>query len=212
MNPLKFALIGDVHAEDELLKTVLDWLRPHKWEAILCVGDVVDGAGDAARCIQLLRENSIWTVRGNHDSWFAGGYGRDLSDATPLDEIPLSERAWLRNLPATRAFSTSLGPLLLCHGVGENDMAQLAPDAGNYALESNEELQKILREGRFRVMVGGHTHQRMAKKIGALLAVNPGTLKRTHQPGFAVLDCAARNVQFWDVTSAGVQAADLVGF
>ena len=206
----KIALIGDVHAEDEALAGVLAWLQSQNCDLKVCVGDITDGEGDAARCIELLRENEVLTVRGNHDSWFLGDYGRNMENATSNDEISFSQRKWLQVLPATRAIETVLGPLLLCHGVGENEMAQLRAETGGYALEYLLELQEILAQNKFRLMVGGHTHQKMVRKIGALTAINPGTLKRTHPQTFAVLDGAAKCVRFYNWKVQNVDLAQQI--
>src|SRR5678810_334167 len=62
-------LIGDVHAEDELLELALDYFEKQNVEHVLCTGDVADGAGSVVRCCTLLRQYSVQTVRGNHDRW-----------------------------------------------------------------------------------------------------------------------------------------------
>ena len=46
-------LIGDVHAEDELLEAALDYLKGKNVEAILCTGDVADGSAVSSRCCEL---------------------------------------------------------------------------------------------------------------------------------------------------------------
>ncbi len=46
-------------------------------DAVLCVGDVVDGGGDADRCCALLSAAAVSTVRGNHDRWFLEDTMRD---------------------------------------------------------------------------------------------------------------------------------------
>jgi hypothetical protein len=38
-------------------------------------------------------------------------------------------------LPPTMTLEVPRGTLLLCHGIGENDMKQLGPDDGGYASE-----------------------------------------------------------------------------
>ena len=51
MNPVeRFAIIGDIHAEDEALARALAFSRAQGVDAILAVGDIVDGHGDAGAC------------------------------------------------------------------------------------------------------------------------------------------------------------------
>ena len=114
-------LIGDVHTEATRLAHVLAHAARTRPDAVLCVGDIVDGPEDATRCIELLRDHGVLTVRGNHDRCQLAG--------TPFApfEAPASAWDWLRALPATRLLDTVAGRLLLGHGVGEHDLTKLSP-------------------------------------------------------------------------------------
>jgi ribosomal protein S18 acetylase RimI-like enzyme len=137
-----------------------------------------------------LRAHGVTTVRGNHDRWFDAGTMRSLPDATREDELDSVGRAFLAGLPVEREFATPSGSLLLCHGLGKNDMARLGPDDFGYALESNDELQSLLGLARHRWIVNGHTHRRMVRKFASLTVINAGTLKRDNHPCIAVIDFA----------------------
>ena len=45
----RFGLLGDIHAEDELLAVALRYLVAQELDAVLAVGDIVDGPGASAR-------------------------------------------------------------------------------------------------------------------------------------------------------------------
>ncbi len=57
---------------------------------------------------------------------------RDLPDALPTGHLNGQPREWLEMLPPSRRFETPLGNLLLCHGLGDDDMAALKPDDEGY--------------------------------------------------------------------------------
>lgn len=194
----RIGILGDIHAEAALLESALHFLARQKVERILCVGDVADGFGDANRCCDLLREFGVATVRGNHDRWVLNREMRELDGAVALEALSQSSIEFLRALPLTLRFETVRGPLLLCHGVGENDVGHLKPDDYGYALECNDDLQVLIRAGEYRFAVGGHTHQRMVRHFGGLTFINPGALARWSGPCFAVADFAAERVEFWD--------------
>lgn len=123
---------------------------------------------------------------------------RDLADATPPGAVTDVTRRYLASLPSVLGLDTAAGRLLLCHGVGTNDMALLGPDDHGCALVSRVELQSILAAGELPIMVGGHSHRRMVHRIGELTVINPGTLYRRFEPGFAIVDFEARSVRFFD--------------
>jgi predicted phosphodiesterase len=206
----RLGLIGDVHAEDGLLAAALTFVAGQGVEAILCTGDVVDGAGDVERCCRLLVEGGVKVVRGNHDRWFLGESMRDFPGVTQAGDVSPRVPEVLSALPATRLLPTVAGPLLLCHGVGDDDMAALKPDDFGYALEANDPLQRLLRAGEVRFVVSGHTHVRMVRRLGGIVFVNPGTLRGDHEPAVAVLDLGAGEVLFHELSAEGVGAVERV--
>jgi predicted phosphodiesterase len=192
--------IGDIHGEDIHLEAALEFLAG-RVERVLAVGDIVDGPGDVRRCCQLLTEHEVEVVMGNHDRWLLDGTMR-FDEAGPEQDSPLV-RDYLDGLPATRSYDTQAGRLLLCHGLGDNDMRRLTPDDYGYALETNDELQELLKTQVHRFVIGGHTHRRMVKDFGGVTVINVGTLFREHEPCFTSVDFVQREVSFYQIGSGG---------
>jgi predicted phosphodiesterase len=194
-------VIGDIHTEFEALAWALSVLNEQKVELVLATGDVSDGPchGEGVnRACEILREASVITVLGNHDRWMLDNTMRDFPNATEIDEIDKDALAYLRSLPATREVDTPHGRLLLCHGLGRDDMATLYPHDRGPQLSNNVALQRLLKAGRFRYVVGGHTHRRMVRTIEDVTFVNAGAIKETREPCCLVLDFEAGVAQFHD--------------
>lgn len=198
--------LGDIHAEDEALFAALRFLRAQRLDAILAAGDVMDGLGDADRCCALLRDCGVLTVQGNHDRWFLEGSMRGLDVITK--DLAEPHRAWLSALPATRRFETPLGPLLLCHGIGEDDMSVLKSHTDDYTLRWLTALVELQRDPDVALMLAGHTHERMVRKLEGLTAINAGTLHRECGPGFLVVDFEARAVEAYEIHDGAVRSAE----
>jgi len=199
----RIGAIGDIHAEDHNLHTALEFLGNSNLDLIVAVGDIVDGPGSVDRCCQLLRSHNVATVIGNHERWLIAGQMRDLPDATSSDEISSESRAFLATLPRTREYETVAGRLLLCHGLGEDDMAGVRPEDYGYALESNLALLRLMLEAKYRFVVNGHTHHRMVRSFGHLTIINAGTLYHEHQPCFTIADFSAGTAQYFDLDGGG---------
>jgi predicted phosphodiesterase len=197
----RIGLIGDVHHEDQALELVLDHFEGLSLDLTLCTGDIADGVGDFARCCRLLRGRKVDVVRGNHDRWLLAGTMRTLSDALPLSALEGPDRTWLPSLPSTREYGTIAGTMLLCHGTGDDDMSTVLPDDFAYGLESNDELQRLLRQRRYRLVVSGHSHRRMVRLFDELTLVNAGTLAAEHSPCCSLIDLENRCVRFWDINA-----------
>ena len=199
---MRLGLIGDVHAEDERLQVAIAALLAARVDRILCCGDIVDGHGDVDRVCTTLALHRVTTVRGNHDRWIRSDEMRMLPNAHRMTSLSALTIDMLKSLPQTVTIDVPGGKLLLCHGVGTNDMQKLGPDDSGYAISTNEDLLKVLFDATISIMVCGHTHTPMVRRFerGAgtspLVVVNAGTLAREDEPGFAVLDVATRRVDF----------------
>jgi predicted phosphodiesterase len=213
-------VIGDIHGHSTLLEVALRFLTERKdLDAVLCTGDLpgTTANGDTDVCCKLLAEYGVLAVRGNHDRWSLENDGQrillGISDQWPLAATSIE---YLKTLPSTREFETPLGPLLLCHGTGEDDQTGVYPGDIGIALESNHQLNAIYSEGRIRFMISGHTHQRMVRVLDHLTLINaaavacekssslptrlsPGTALRRKNPCFSIIDFENRSVQFYNI-------------
>lgn len=203
-------IIGDLHGEHEQLERLLDEFERAGVDAVLCVGDIVDGDGDVNRCCALLEERGVHCVAGNHDRWLLSDELRDLPDATPVNAITPRSRAWLEKLPVKRYFETPRGRMMLCHGVGDDDMARVKPDHLHFELQMNKALARVLRSGRCDFMVAGHTHQTMVRRIQHLTVINAGTMYRRYEQSAGLVDFDLGRVQFYRLGSGQPRVEETV--
>jgi len=196
----RFALIGDVHAEDERLEVAIRIARDHGAEAILCVGDVADGFGDLARTIEILARERIRIVRGNHDRWFLQDAMRTLVPVQYRSEHPEAEAA-ARLWPPVLEVETVRGTLLLCHGVGDDDFSFIKAHTHEDEVREMSAWSRLVRTKRYRFMAGGHTHDAMVRTIDGITILNPGTLKRDKQPCTSLVDMQAGEMRLFDLSA-----------
>jgi predicted phosphodiesterase len=187
----RVGFIGDIHAEDLRLERALDFLQERGVEVVASTGDVADGSGSVDRCCALIEARGVMVVRGNHDRWFSKRTLREIPLATAPDQVASRSDGLLATLPETIELDTVAGRALLCHGIGRNDMARVTPDDFGYAIEVNDDLQRLVRDGTYRWVLSGHTHRRMVRHFGGLTLINAGTLARDLDPCFLELDFPA---------------------
>lgn len=191
----RLAIIGDVHCESETLEGVLDALGTMTIDAVLCVGDLVDGDGNADATLAMLEARGVQCVAGNHERWLLAGEQRSLDHAT--QSISENSRAFLSSLPRVRHYPTPGGNALLCHGVGDDDEAWLKPDTRGYALQDIPTLRELMLDEEVQFMLGGHTHERMVRVFPGLTVVNAGTIHRNFEQSFALVDFDAMRAGFY---------------
>jgi len=195
--------IGDIHTEDVLLDRALSFLAKQQLDLIVSVGDIVTGQGNVDRCCELLQSYRVLTVAGNHDRWFVNGTMPALPDSTDPTTVSEETKNFLKALPQTYELRSPQGLVLICHGLGTNDMADLKPGDYGYAIEANLELQELIRSQKYRFIVNGHTHRRMVRHFGDLTVINAGALRSYEGSGFAMIDFESSHAHFFDIETGG---------
>jgi putative phosphoesterase len=194
----RIGLIGDVHAEDKILETALQILSHRSLDMILCVGDIVDGIGSADRCCELLIDAGVVSVRGNHDRWLLENQMRRLPHATVSSALSSNAFGYLSDLPVTKVLQGSRGRILLCHGLGPDDMWR--PPASMAELERQTgscwELTSC------DLVLHGHTHVRGSRITHHQTLLNAGSLSGP-DPAVLLVDLSSHYVEVLDVTRDG---------
>ena len=190
----KLGVIGDVHAEHQRLEAALSHLQGLGTDSIVCTGDIVDGIGCPNESIELLNGAAVRTVRGNHDRWILEDKARHIKDAHSTTELTEESRSYLASLPTQVKLDTIAGKLLLCHGIGNDDLRKVWPGTERMAIERSHLLDTIILEGEFQYLINGHMHFRTLIHFEALTLINAGTLRGEHWPGFSVIDFEAEQI------------------
>lgn len=198
---VRIGVLGDIHGEDARLEVALGLFERERVEAVLSVGDVIDGLGDDERTVQLLRAAGAPTVRGNHERWFVDG----LAVLGGSRRLGTESCRWLSELPRTLPLDTCVGRALLCHGIGDDDMTLLLPEHSD--AELGPPIAPIADAG-YTLVVAGHTHRRMVRRVGGVALVNAGTLFRRGRAGCVVLDLDAPRARFFDLDEGAATLAE----
>jgi predicted phosphodiesterase len=82
-------------------------------------------------------------------------------------------------------------------------MAGLYPYDHGPALTSNEPLQALLQAGHYQLVLSGHTHRRMVRKLEGVIFINAGAIKVTREPCCLLLDFVQRKAIFFDYAADG---------
>jgi predicted phosphodiesterase len=209
----KLGVIGDVHAEHQRLGAALSHLQGLDTDSIVCTGDIVDGIGCPNESIKLLDDAAVLTVRGNHDRWILEDKARHIKDAHSATDLTEESHSYLASLPIQATLDTVRGELLLCHGIGNDDLRKVWPGTERMAIERSHLLDNIILEGKFQYLINGHMHFRTLIHFEALTLINAGTLRGEHWPGFSVIDFEAEHItafEFCDDEIRLVKTHDLV--
>lgn len=172
-------MISDAHGNAPALEAVLSEVRAAAPDAVLNLGDQIEGAANPARAAALQAALGAVEVRGNNEEkLWPGGRRTALTRAfgawlqTQVD-APTRER--LAALPLT----ARIGDVFACHGTPEDAWAMLLwqwDHGGYYRSRDPLELGRLVAPLGAAVVVCGHTHRAGATRVGETLVVNAGAV------------------------------------
>ena len=203
---MKLGILGDIHGNSHALEAVLDSANSHGVEKLLVTGDLVGYYYMPSEVMQLLAPWQKYIVRGNHEDMLAKAienpselveiekrYGSAIQVA--LETLSQDQLDTLCNLPHPLNIEIGGMKILLSHGAPWDNDFYVYPDA------ETDILTKCASQD-FDIVIMGHTHYPMLKKLGKTQVVNPGSVgqPRNHKPGaqWAMLDTVTAEVTFYN--------------
>ena len=91
---MKILILSDIHGNLPALEAVL--ATESNWDALFFLGDVVDYGPEPKPCLDFIRRNADFYVRGNHDHALA--YGVDCGCRADLRAMSVATRHWHQTL------------------------------------------------------------------------------------------------------------------
>jgi putative phosphoesterase len=183
---LRIGLVSDVHCNVAGLTAALERLADV--DLLLCAGDMVLQYRFSDEVVALLQEREGLAIQGNHEKIILSSHGdgvRRAGQGTP-------ERwAWLAAQPAQRRLAVDGYRLLLAHGAPWDEPASLRCE---YLYPHDTASLRRLADYDADVVVLGHTHYPMLKRLGGTLVVNPGSCGEARDRGlltYGLLDTTA---------------------
>lgn len=155
---MKYAVLGDIHANLEALQVVLQDAEEQGVTHFACTGDVVGYNADPKACLKIVRGLGCKVVQGNHDYYAACSESMELF--TPLarrsiywtrKNLSLAERKFLRELPMV----CDIEDFTMVHSSLSH------PDRWNYILKRNAAEASLLNQFS-NICFFGHTHVPLA--------------------------------------------------
>ena len=199
---MRLGLISDIHGDSVALELAWAHLTVLGADRIICAGDLVGYGPHPDRVVAFLRDHAIDSVRGNHDRWAV-----ERSDGLPGvpstfgGRMPSAESIEvLRALPPDLLIVDGPRVGLVVHGSPGDDL-----DFVNRKTHPPQRLDRYLGQTGVEWMLHGHTHRPMLCRTPHGLVINPGSVVSapvvSTSRTFALLDCDAMDVTFYDVES-----------
>jgi len=188
---LKLGIVSDLHCNIDGLERALEIMGAI--DALVCLGDSIYEYRFSNAVVGRLRERDALTILGNHEEVFLGAAGVRARSRAEIDQASLD---WLAERPHRQELRIGGRRILMAHSTPWEPR-------GSYVLPTSSELQRF-GEADADIVLYGHTHRQVVRRIGRVLVVNPGSAGEARDPrnggqlSCAVLDTVSEEVVVQD--------------
>jgi putative phosphoesterase len=176
----RVAFISDLHANLVAVDAVLADIDRLDVDEIVCLGDIVDLGPQPCELLDRLHERGVRCIRGNHDTLDEHPPHPNLLaiEAWTRDQLGEARLRELAKLPHQLTLDIGGAQVLCVHGSPRNDTDQILDST------PRETLAEWIAGLEFDVMVGGHTHVHLLRRLDAQLIVNVGSVGMPFERAF----------------------------
>jgi len=172
---MKALILSDIHANYPALQAVLN--NAGNYDRLIFLGDVVDYGPNPKECLNFVKDNADYFVRGNHDN--ALGYNTDCNSMDSFRAFSIETGKWhktlltdeeiqyLKNMPVIKKVHLDNNSFLLAHASPQGDISKYL---------SKEEIVNEIDNLTAEFVLVGHTHIQYKTKTRSTLIVNPGSV------------------------------------
>lgn len=184
---MRLGIVSDIHCNIEGLERALDLMAP--FDQLWCAGDSVFQFRWSNEVVRRLRDLQAVVVLGNHEETLLGPDGQRALSNPKVDQDLV---AWLRRQPYRIERIIDGKKVVMTHGSPWEPWKDY-----HYP---HEPIWARAAELDCDTLIVGHTHYKMALRVGRVLVINPGSAgdPRDHRNDFQ-LSCAT-----WDTTTGEV--------
>jgi putative phosphoesterase len=188
---LKVGIVSDLHCNAQGLDLALQAMGDV--DELLCLGDSIFEYRFSNDVVARLRERGAHLIQGNHEEVFMGSAGVRAREREGIDPALLD---FLAEQPHRRYLEMAGKRLLLIHSTPWEPR-------GEYVHPHSAKLDRF-GEVDADIVLYGHTHCQVVKRIGGVLVINPGSAgdardsRNDRQLSCAILDVVSEEVQVID--------------
>jgi putative phosphoesterase len=171
---MRILLVSDIHGNRHALEAIRE-----QFDVCLFLGDLVDYCLEPTPCIDWVRKNARYAIRGNHDHGVAhrvqvqgvNGF-RYLTGVTrpvSIERVNESDRKYLAGLPTNQRLTLDGKRFFLVHGTPRDPLDEFAPPDVEFWKRRLENIDADY-------VCVGHTHTQFVLHIGKTTVINPGSV------------------------------------
>ena len=89
---MRIAILSDIHGNRQALESIINDIKNNNIDEIICLGDTIGMGPCPSECLDLIINNNIQMVLGNHELYYLSG--TDIDDE--MSEMEIDHQNWSR--------------------------------------------------------------------------------------------------------------------
>jgi putative phosphoesterase len=185
---MRIGIVSDIHADARSLRRALEDMG--SIDTILCAGDSISEYRFCPETVEVLRDNQVRCIQGNHEAVLLGGRNPQYLKKCQAEYSPdLLE--FLSTAPFTLEMNRDGARILVTH-------ASPLPPYEDYVYAGSPVLRQV-GSLPYEFIILGHTHMPMVHKTDGVTVINPGSCSQPRDQdrrgSYAILDTSVMEVE-----------------
>jgi putative phosphoesterase len=185
---MKIGIVSDIHADPRSLRRALEDMG--SVDMFLCAGDSISEYRFCPETVEILRDNQVRCIRGNHEAVLLGGRNPHYLKKCQA-EYPADLLEFLSTAPLSIELNADEARILVTH-------ASPLPPYEDYVYAGSPILRQVGALP-YEFIILGHTHMPMVHKTDGVTVINPGSASQPRDQDWrgscAILDTAMMEVE-----------------
>jgi putative phosphoesterase len=185
---MRIGIVSDIHADARSLRRALEDMG--SIDTILCAGDSISEYRFCPETVEVLRDNQVRCIQGNHEAVLLGGRNPQYLKKCQA-EYPPDLLEFLSTAPFTLEMNAEGARILVTH-------ASPLPPYEDYVYAGSPVLRQV-GSLPYEFIILGHTHMPMVHKTDGVTVINPGSCSQPRDQdrrgSYAILDTSVMEVE-----------------
>ena len=197
----KIAIFSDIHGNIEALSSIIDDIKKENIKEIICLGDVIGIGPKPKECLDIIIENNINMVLGNHELYSLKG--TDIADNMSEGEIKhhkwvkkqitKEQRQYLENCNLTIEKEINGKNILFEHFLIDPIIKEEYPFY-NLSIIKDESINEIVNKIKYDLVFIGHEHNNFIIN-NKLYDIGSSGCRKDNKTRYVILDIETFNIK-----------------
>jgi len=190
---MKVAVFSDIHGNLQALEAIINDINKEKIDKVICLGDVIGIGPNPKECLDMIIDNNIDMVLGNHELYYV--YGVEIDDA--IKDKLKAHYEWINRqlnkkyleFLKNKGLEIKIDNILFTHFLINQDRKEFYPFYELSILKDNE-IKNIVASIKYEKIFVGHEHTlfNIETNLNELIGIGSSGCVKDDSTSYIIID------------------------